>query len=164
MTASTWFSFSFSPPHFTAHSLPCFFSQLTAQPNTSCTSFPSSVTSPNSPIRFTSGKCSSDTWWPSTCSLRIRWDRGWALSKFKSGIEVTKSIEITEILHRDNIPACSWESFSSCWPERTKLIRGKKWEQKCYLRVYCHILLFHKLPWGASWPRSPPWSCLAMSH
>ena len=123
--------FLFFSPHFTAHSLPCFFSQLTAQPNTSCTSFPSSVTSPNSPIRFTSGKCSSDTWWPSTCWLRISRDQGWALSKFKGGLEVSKSVEIIEIfLHRDNIPACSWESFSSCWPERTKLIRGKKWEKK----------------------------------
>ena len=54
------------PPSPRRSGLPCFFSQLTAQPSTSCTSRPSSVSSPCSPIRFTSGRCRSDTGWPST--------------------------------------------------------------------------------------------------
>lgn len=60
--------------HYESGRLPCFFSQLTAQPSTSCTSLPISVTSPISPMRFTSGKCSSDTWWPSICLWGERWD------------------------------------------------------------------------------------------
>lgn len=92
------------------HSSPCFFSQLTAQPKTSWTSFPSSVTSFISPMRFTSGRWSSDTWWPSTCLGIERWVLKWI--KFTG--EAKKKQQ--SFLRRDSTPTCSSGSFSSCWP------------------------------------------------
>lgn len=145
--------------------LPCFFSQLTAQPKTSCTSFPSSVTSPISPIRFTSGRCSSDTWWPSTCSCRERQDVGTepqpslnTQKKWKKKtVKLTKSSYIMIIFQH---------ALQNLFQVADLMVRDriKKSFEKSYWRVFGHILPLYKLPWGASWPRSPPWSCLAMSH
>lgn len=104
-----------------------------------------------------------------------KWDvRLESSSAWKMKVQISKSF-----LHRDNIPSCFSESFSSCWPERVKqgcnrntfINQAEEFKKRSLIlvildnyRVFCHIMLFHKLPWGASWPRSPPWSCLAMSH
>lgn len=55
--------------HVHAHThTPCFCSQLTAQPSSSCSILPSSAGSPCSPIRLTSGSVKSLMCWPRICS------------------------------------------------------------------------------------------------